>query len=121
MGPVKLCFEHRAPNADRSQIVSMSSKGRSQEKRRRLSSNQGLGSACISQGVALPVLQREQGRLRAWAVGRYPAGCDIPPASKCCSGSPEVLMGVEGGRSRGGQSEEATMDMHGVRDNKKWP
>ena len=45
MSPVELCFQHRAPDADRSQVISMGSKGRSQEKRGGLRSSQRLSGA----------------------------------------------------------------------------
>ena len=48
MRPRELRFQDRPPDVDRSQVVSMGSKGRSQEERGRLRSRQRLGSACIS-------------------------------------------------------------------------
>ena len=121
MSPVKLCFQHRAPDADRSQVISLSSKGRSQEKRRGLCSSQRLCGACVGEGVPLPVFPGEERRVWPLAVGRHPAGGDFLPTSQCRDSGPKVLMSIEWGRSQGRQSEEAAMDIHGVCDNKKWP
>ena len=58
MSPVELRFQDRAPDVDRSQVATLGSEGRSQEERWGLRSSQRPGSACIGQGVALPIFQR---------------------------------------------------------------
>ena len=83
MSPMELCFEHCAPYAyaDRSQVISMSSEGRSQEERGGLCSRERVSCTCIGKRATLPVSDREQRFIWPLAVGRHPAGGNVLPTS----------------------------------------
>ena len=120
MCPVQLRLQHRCPDSDRSRVISLGSDGRSQEDRRWLRSLERLGGGCISKRVAFPVCQRQQRRLGPLAVGRHPAGGDLSPTAERRSRGPEILMGGERGRGQDRQSEESTVDIHGISNNEEW-